>query len=81
LEPSIFAALRRPVADFHGLPADQGQSPTSIGARQQLWVKLGRELDVRAESAFPTFADIVEYGRDLRRVFIRSWLRVYEFTP
>jgi hypothetical protein len=45
-----------------------------------LWVKFGRKLAVRAESAFPPIADIVDYGRDLRRAFIRSWLRVYEFT-
>lgn len=29
----------------------------------QLWVKLGRKLDVRAESAFPVITDIVTYGR------------------
>ena len=46
-----------------------------------LWVKLGPNLDVRAESAFPTITDIVDYGCDLRHAFIRSWLRVYEFTP
>jgi len=37
-------------------------------ARGPLWVKLGRKLDVRAESAFPKIADIVGYGRDLRHV-------------
>jgi hypothetical protein len=29
-----------------------------------LWVKLGRKLDVRNESAFPTITDIVDYGRE-----------------
>ena len=32
--------------------------------RSLLWVKLGRKLDVRAESAFPPITDIVDYGRD-----------------
>jgi hypothetical protein len=44
-------------------------------------IKLGRKLDVRTESAFPSITDIVDYGRDLKHAFIRSWLRVYEFTP
>jgi hypothetical protein len=34
----------------------------------RLWVKLGLNLDVRAESAFPTITDIVDYGRDLRHI-------------
>jgi hypothetical protein len=34
-----------------------------------LWVKFGRKLDVRAESAFPPITDIVDYGRDLRHAF------------
>jgi len=28
-----------------------------------LWVKLDRKIDVRAESAFPTLADTIDYGR------------------
>jgi len=28
------------------------------------WVKLGRKLDDRAQSAFPTIKDIVVYGHD-----------------
>jgi hypothetical protein len=57
------------------LTSDQGGEP-----RSPLRVNLGRKLNVRAESAFPTITDIVDYGRDLRHAFIRSWLRVYEFT-
>jgi hypothetical protein len=32
--------------------------------RLLLWVRLGRIFNVRGESAFPTVADIVDYGRD-----------------
>jgi hypothetical protein len=58
-----------------------GHETSERACRWLQWVKLGRKLDVSAESAFPTIADIVDYGRDLRHAFIRSWLPVYEFTP
>jgi hypothetical protein len=32
-------------------------------------IKLGRKLNVRDESAFPTIADIVDHGRDLMHVW------------
>jgi uncharacterized membrane protein YeaQ/YmgE (transglycosylase-associated protein family) len=54
-----------PGAGIAGAPAHAPGGTRRIG---QLRVKLGGNLDVPAESAFPTVTDIVNYGRDLWHV-------------